>query len=120
MTQQTQDVGAFGEREAVRYLIAQGMTVLDRNWRGSAGEVDIILRDGDDLVFVEVKTRRSRRFGEPVEAIVPAKVRRMRRLAAQWLATSRVRPREVRFDVVSVQPRPDGEPPRIEHLRAAF
>jgi putative endonuclease len=120
MTRETQDLGAAGECAAVRYLVKQGMAMLDRNWRGASGEVDVIARDGDALVFVEVKTRRSRRFGQPVEAIVPAKVRRMRRLAAQWLAVSRVRPREVRFDVVSVLPQRDGEPPRIEHLRAAF
>jgi putative endonuclease len=119
MTRENQDVGALGEREAARYLVRQGMAVIDRNWRGAAGEVDIIGRDGDALVFVEVKTRRSRRFGSPVEAVVPAKVRRMRRLAAQWLAASRVRPREVRFDVVSVLPQRTGEP-RIEHTRAAF
>jgi putative endonuclease len=119
MTRETQDVGAYGEREAARYLVRQGMTLVDRNWRGAAGEVDIIARDGDALVFVEVKTRRSRRFGQPVEAIVPAKVRRMRRLAAQWLAASRVRPREVRFDVLSVLPQRDGRL-RIEHLRSAF
>lgn len=119
MTTANVGVGAYGERRAAQHLVAQGMAVLDRNWRGQAGEVDIIARDGNDLVFVEVKTRRTLRFGRPIEAILPAKVRRMRRLAAQWLALTGVRPREVRFDIVSVLPQRKGAP-RIEHVRGAF
>jgi len=118
MTQVKQIIGAFGECMATRYLIAQGMVLLERNWRTAAGEIDLILRDRRDLVFCEVKTRRSLRFGVPVEAMVPAKVRRMRRLAAQWLAVAGVRPREVRFDVLSVLRLNDRV--RVEHLRGAF
>lgn len=113
-------VGAYGERVAVAHLLAEGMVLLDRNWRSSSGEIDAILRDTDGtLVFCEVKTRRSARFGTPVEAVVAAKARRLRRLAAQWLAQSGVRPEQVRFDVVSVLPQPAG-PARVEHLRGAF
>ena len=119
MTRAKDAVGAYGERVAVRYLIDQGMVLLDRNWRCRGGELDAVLRDGDTVVFAEVKTRRSGRFGPPAEAVVPAKVRRLRRLAALWLAQSRVRPREVRFDVVSVLPRSSG-PATVEHLRGAF
>jgi putative endonuclease len=118
MTHVRQIVGAFGECMATRYLIAQGMVLLDRNWRTVAGEIDLILRDRRDLVFCEVKTRRTLRFGVPVEAIVPGKVRRMRRLAAQWLAVAGARPGEVRFDVLSVLRH--GERVRVEHLRRAF
>jgi putative endonuclease len=113
-------VGAYGERVAVAHLVAEGMVLLDRNWRGTAGEIDAILRDADGtLVFCEVKTRRSTRFGTPVEAVVAAKTRRLRRLAAQWLAATGVRPAQVRFDVVSVLPQPAGAA-RVEHLRGAF
>jgi putative endonuclease len=119
MTRAKDAVGAYGERVAVRYLVDQGMVLLDRNWRCGAGEVDAILRDGDTLVFAEVKTRRSGRFGVPAEALVPAKVTRLRRLAAIWLARSTLRPREVRFDVVSVLPQATG-PATVEHLRGAF
>src|SRR5262245_20557295 len=94
-------VGSYGERVAVAYLIDQGMVLLDRNWRCPEGEIDAVLRDGDTLVIAEVKTRRGDRFGSPAEALVPAKVARLRRLAVRWLAQSRVHPREVRFDVVS-------------------
>src|SRR5437867_3314667 len=111
-------VGKYGEHVAVEYLVGQGMQVLDRNWRCPAGEIDALLRDGDALVVVEIKTRRSGTFGTPAEALVPAKVTRLRRLAAMWLAQSRLHPPEVRFDVVSVVPQPRGAA-KIEHLRGA-
>jgi putative endonuclease len=118
MTHLNQIIGAFGERVATRYLLGRGMTLLERNWRCPAGELDLILRDGPALVVCEVKTRRTARFGLPVEAVGPAKVHRVRHLTARWLAASRLRPREVRFDVVSVF-RSDAET-RVEHLRQAF
>jgi putative endonuclease len=120
MTRLRQAIGAYGERLAERHLTDQGLIVLARNWRCAAGEVDLILSDGADMVvFCEVKTRRSGRFGTPAESISATKVRRLRRLAAQWLAESPEHPREVRFDVVAVLPQPRGAT-RVEHVRAAF
>jgi putative endonuclease len=119
MTTARQAVGAYGERVAEQHLTAQGLVVVARNWRCRDGEVDLILRDGDDVVFCEVKTRRGTLYGTPAEAVVGAKARRLRRLAARWLAETGVRPREVRFDVVSVLTQPRG-PSRVEHVRAAF
>ena len=119
MTIQRRAVGAYGERLAERHLVAQGLVVLARNWRCAEGEVDLILRDGENVVFCEVKTRRGDAYGTPAEAIGPVKVRRLRRLAVLWLTQSGVRPQEVRFDVVSVLPQPRGAT-KIEHLRAAF
>ncbi|HET8681690.1 MAG TPA: YraN family protein [Micromonosporaceae bacterium] len=119
MTDARQLVGAWGEQCAVDHLVAAGMVLLDRNWRCRAGEIDIIARDGDVLVFVEVKTRRGDAFGSPADAVNPRKTARLRQLAAQWLAVSGLRPREVRFDVVSVLRRRTGDP-RVEHLRGAF
>ena len=119
MTTARQAVGAYGERIAEQHLTAQGLVVIARNWRCAEGEIDLILRDGDDVVFCEVKTRRGTLYGTPAEAVVGTKARRLRRLAARWLADTRVRPREVRFDVVAVQPQPRGAA-RVEHLRGAF
>jgi putative endonuclease len=119
MTQAKDAVGAYGERVAIAHLVEQGMVVLDRNWRCRSGEIDIILRDGNDLVFCEVKTRRSLRFGAPAEAVVATKVRRLRQLAALWLAETGLRGKNIRFDVVSVLPQRTG-PARVEHLRGAF
>lgn len=119
MTAAKQAVGAYGERLAAQHLTEAGLVVLARNWRSSSGEVDIVARDGDVLVLCEVKTRRGLAFGTPAEALVSDKVARLRRLAAEWLAETRVRPREVRFDVVEVFV-PRFGAPRISHIPAAF
>jgi putative endonuclease len=119
MTRAKDAVGAYGERVALAHLLNQGMVLLDRNWRCPAGEIDIVLRDRGALVFCEVKTRRGERFGTPAEAVGPVKVNRLRRLAAQWMAATGLRPPEVRFDVVSVLAQPTGAA-HVEHLRGAF
>lgn len=108
-------LGRYGEALAVRYLRDLGMEVLDRNWRCAHGEVDVVARDGDCLVFCEVKTRRPSRFGEPVEAVTLAKAMRLRRLAAAYLASHEVRAAGVRIDVVGVLCRP-GEPAVVRHV----
>jgi putative endonuclease len=112
-------VGGYGERVAARHLAEAGFVVLDRNWRCPHGELDIVARDGSTLVFCEVKTRRGDRFGAPAEALVAAKVRRLRQLAGLWIAGSGLRPAAIRFDVVSVRPQRAGAA-RVEHLRGAF
>jgi putative endonuclease len=119
MTRARRAVGAYGERLAEQHLTEQGLVLLVRNWRCTDGEVDLILRDGEAIVFCEVKTRRSDRFGPPAAAVGFTKVRRLRRLAARWLAESGEQHGEVRFDVVSVLPQPRGAS-LIEHVRAAF
>ena len=119
MTTQRRAVGAYGERVAARHLQDLGLVILDRNWRCADGEVDLILRDGDDIVFCEVKTRRSGVFGTPAEAVDHRKVRKLRFLAGRWLSESQVRPREIRFDVVEVFPQQRGAT-RVSHIRSAF
>jgi putative endonuclease len=120
MTRASNGVGAYGERRAAEYLTNDaGMHILDRNWRCAEGEIDIVARDGDDLVFVEVKTRRGEGYGAPAEAVVEEKRRRLRRLAGLWLADRTIRPRELRFDVISVRRPPTG-PALVEHVRGAF
>jgi putative endonuclease len=119
MTTERQAVGAYGERVAARHLQDQGLVVLDRNWRCPDGELDLVLRDGDDVVFCEVKTRRSEGFGPPAAAVTADKVRRLRGLAALWLAQTGVRPHAMRFDVVEVLPQRRGGP-QVRHIRGAF
>ena len=109
-------LGRYGEDVAARHLVAQGMTVLDRNWRCAAGEIDLVLRDGDDLVVAEVKTRSSASCGTPHEAVTAAKLARLRRLAAAWLAAHQARPRGVRIDLVAVL-RPARGPAVVDHVR---
>lgn len=114
--QQKDAIGRYGERVAARYLVEQGMVVLDRNWRCPSGEIDIVARDGDTLVVCEVKTRSGVGFGLPVEGVTPVKAARMRRLAALWLQEHPVHPCAVRLDVVGVLRSPRGAA-SVEHLR---
>ncbi|HWS31512.1 MAG TPA: YraN family protein [Actinoplanes sp.] len=119
MTTQRRAIGAYGERLAARHLEESGLELLQRNWRCAEGEIDLILRDGADVVFCEVKTRRTATFGPPAEAVDHRKVRRLRQLAARWLTDSGVRGDRVRFDVVEVLPQPRGAA-RVSHIRDAF
>lgn len=124
-TTTTRDLGDYGERLAARYLTEQGFTVLDRNWRCVRGEIDIVATEGRCLVVCEVKTRRSEAFGAPFEAVGRRKVRRLRRLAGQWLeqrADAIAWPGgargtdDVRIDIVSIL-RPAVGPVTLTHLR---
>jgi putative endonuclease len=113
----TDAVGMYGEKLAGRYLEMQGFTVLDRRWRCSHGEIDGVAVDDDCLVVCEVKTRRSVSAGGPEEAVTAAKLARLRRLTAAWLAQQEVSWSDVRIDVVTVL-LPRAGRAQIEHLRA--
>ena len=95
--------GRAGEDEACKYLIRQGMEILERNFRCRMGEIDIIAKDGDSLVFAEVKTRRSKRYGSPLLAITPGKMRHLA-LTAEYYMKGRpqLRYRNCRIDAIGV------------------
>ncbi|PZS30862.1 MAG: YraN family protein [Pseudonocardiales bacterium] len=112
-------LGRWGEDLAVAYLEDAGLTVLVRNWRCAHGELDIVATDGPTVVFCEVKTRSGLGFGVPSEALGWDKVRRIRRLAAAWLAEGGRGWPDLRFDVISIVC-PRGGEPTVEHLRGAF
>ncbi|MFM6963263.1 MAG: YraN family protein [Micrococcales bacterium] len=99
---QNQNVGRYGEDRAADFLTRLGYSIIERNWRGPSGEIDIIAKDGHCLVFAEVKTRTRLGFGHPFESITATKVRRMRALAAQWCQARSQGIAEVRLDAVSV------------------
>jgi len=84
-------VGRYGERVALRHVVSRGWQVLDTNWRGKDGELDIVALDGDVLVVIEVKTRSGHGFGHPAEAVTPRKLARIKRLTGQWLTVFRER-----------------------------
>lgn len=109
-------LGAYGEAFAARYLIDQGMVLLDRNWRCELGEIDLVLRDGRVLVVCEVKTRSSLAFGSPLEGVTEQKAARLRRLAARWLADHTIRPEEVRIDLVGLLVPRDGAT-ELDHVQ---
>ncbi|RNL65126.1 YraN family protein [Nocardioides marmoriginsengisoli] len=116
MTTAQQSLGAYGERVAARHLTGLGMTVLDRNWRCRAGEIDLVLRDRDVLVVCEVKTRRGVAFGHPLAAVRAAKVERLHRLASLWVEERAVTVDEIRLDLVGVLVPARGRV-QVEHVR---
>jgi len=109
-------LGRYGEALAARRLVDDGMVLLDRNWRCPAGEIDLVLRDGDTLVVCEVKTRRTLAQGHPFEAVTPKKANRLRRLAAAWLSDHDVHAADVRIDMVGIV-RPARGDAVVEHVR---
>ena len=96
------ELGRRGEDAAARFLDRRGYDIVERNWTCAAGEADIIARDGDALVFVEVKTRSNTEKGLPSEAVDAGKRRRYERIAALFLVDYDVVDVPVRFDVVSI------------------
>lgn len=114
-----QAIGKRGEDAAAAYLERAGMTVIERNWRHKNGEIDIIALEGEDLVLVEVKTRRTSAKGTPEEAVTPTKQRRIGRLAAAYVQQAGAAPVNVRFDVVSILVIADDRA-LLRHHRAAF
>lgn len=109
-------LGQRGEAAAERYLTDQGLDLVERNWRCRHGEVDLILRDGRSLVFCEVKTRRGRGFGDPLDAVTGRKLARLRRLASLYLAQSGGHAGPVRIDAIGILWASDGRL-TITHVR---
>lgn len=107
--------GRSGEDLAAQHLVQQGYTILERNYRLRIGEVDIIARDEEYLVFIEVKTRRSKRFGSPFEAVDIRKQQQIIRIASAYLQGKEI---PVRFDVVAVSIK--GKNAQVEVLKNAF
>jgi putative endonuclease len=113
------ELGKRGEDVALSYLCAAGYRLVDRNWRCAQGEIDLIVAQGGEVVFVEVKTRSSVKFGHPFEAITATKLARLRRLAAAWCAQADSPPRLIRIDAVAIVAAA-GADPVIEHRQGLF
>lgn len=96
------NLGAWGEEKARRFLEEQGLTVLEQRYAVGEGEVDLIARDGDILVFFEVKTRQSDYFGHPVEAVTLAKQQRLVKAAEHFLYKNKLDEEFARFDVLGI------------------
>jgi putative endonuclease len=111
-------LGRRGERAAEKHLKRHGYRIVARNFRAAGAEIDLVALDGDTLVFVEVKTRRSRSAGGPEEAVDERKQTRMRRAAEAFAVRYRAGEIEMRFDIVAVDA--SGKRLEIELLRNAF
>lgn len=117
-------IGILGERLAADYLERQGLEIIERNWRApeTRNEIDLIARDGDCLVFIEVKTARTLKIGDPMTWVPPRKQRAIIRAAKAFIAAHHPAESEFRFDVVVLAPPPPGAEDRqgLRHLPAAF
>ena len=109
-------LGRRGEDVAAAHLEACGFAILARNWRCKQGEIDIVALDGAEIVVCEVKTRTSRKYGDPLECVTPAKLDRLRRLAAHWVTEHRPKGvTGIRVDVIGVVC-PTDDAPSVDHL----
>ncbi len=112
--------GNRGERRAARFLKRLGYAIIARQYSNRFGEVDIIARDGDCLVFVEVKTRKDSAAGHPAEAVNSAKQRQLTRVALAYLKQHRLLETRSRFDVIAIVWPQNSRTPHVEHFQNAF
>lgn len=115
----THTLGKSGEEIALRYLKKKKYRIVERNFRFFRGEIDIIAHDQKTLVFIEVKTRKSKSFGLPEESVTPSKQRQIRKIARGFMAQNNLRNTECRFDVISLFINKKGEY-KINHIQNAF
>lgn len=113
-------LGNRGERRAAKMLKRKGYRILARQHTNRYGEIDLIARDGDSIVFVEVKTRSSRDAGHPVEAVTAQKQKKLTQVALAYLKRRRLLEHRARFDVVTVVWPEDACDPDVEHIENAF
>ena len=114
------NVAKIGESLAVKHLKARGCEILARNYRAIRGEIDIIVRDGEFTVFVEVKTRRSLKFGLPQAAVTWQKQRQISKVALAYLQNHNLLDAPCRFDVIAIQLSPQLALLNLEQIESAF
>jgi len=112
------DLGKWGEDLATEYLQRKGYVILERDWKSGHRDLDIIALDGDVVVFIEVKTRRNRLFGDPVDAVGYQKIRNLQQAANHYVKYHCIN-RDIRFDIICVTGNADSEAD-IEHIEDAF
>lgn len=110
------ELGAWGEEVATQYLMEKGYRILARNWKTKMGEVDIVAEDRVTIVFVEVKTRQSTRYGYAEEAVGFKKQQTLRQLARSYLRYTHQDGAHYRIDVIAIMPALVGAPPEIRHI----
>jgi len=98
----TKEKGNEGENLAASFLVQKGFEIIERNYRYGKGELDIIAKDKEFLVFVEVKTRESLEYGLPEEAITKRKITQIRKIAEAYLAENNLTDESIRFDVIAI------------------
>ena len=119
MPTRRQQTGRYGEALAERYLIEAGYEIIAKNWRCAAGELDLIARQGETLVFVEVRARRGAQLGSPEESITPAKQAKLIELAYTFLAENALENDTWRIDVIAIVLNRHNNVQRLNHIEWA-
>ena len=114
------DIAKLGESLAVEHLRTRGCKILAQNYRAGRGEIDLIVQDGQFIVFVEVKTRRSLKFGLPQAAVTRQKQKQISKIALAYLQSENLWDTPCRFDVIGIHLSPQSELLRLEHIESAF
>ena len=114
----TREQGHEGEEIAIRHLQGLGFRIVERNYHFGKPEIDIIARDGETLVFCEVKMRKSKEYGDPEYAITKKKQQQIRRVASGYLYEHEIKEQDCRFDVVAI--RWNRGSPQINYIKNAF
>jgi putative endonuclease len=113
------ETGLMGEKLACDFLAKNGYNIIERNYRCPEGEIDVIARQRDTLVFIEVRTKTSQKFGGPEESITPIKAARLKTLAEIYGQNHDGLPDDWRIDVVAIEMKKDGRASRIEIIENA-
>lgn len=113
-------IGKKGEETAERYLKRHGYRILEKNYKGPSGEIDIIALDKGTIVFIEVKTRRSEEFGPPELSVNSIKRQKIIRSAFHFLSKRRIKDTPCRFDIVSITESLDGKDKKVSIIKDAF
>ncbi|OGU59673.1 MAG: YraN family protein [Ignavibacteria bacterium RBG_13_36_8] len=119
MSKDKKQLGNLGEELAVKYLTKKGYEILERNYRYERGEIDIIAKDKDILVFIEVKTRENLEYGYPEESVTKGKQKQIRKVAEAYLWEKDIKGQECRIDVIAILLQDQGKPV-IKHIENAF
>ena len=119
MTDSHRHIGNKAENLACDYLLNKGWEILDRNYYSGHSEVDIIAKDGESIVFLEVKMRSSTKFGHPIEQVTEAKVAHIFKAAEAWIVEKGMQDSPLRFDVIAILQK-EHHSPRIDHFEDAY
>ena len=112
-----QNLGKYGESLAASFLGKKGYHIIEQNFKARYGEIDIIAKKGETLVFIEVKTRIGKRFGTPQESITPKKIRELIKTAEYYCLLHPHLPKQLRIDVVALKLTPEKSVETMEHIQ---
>ncbi len=118
MKSDNKKTGKIGEDIAIDFLKKKGYKIIERNYKCVFGEVDIVARDSGDIIFVEVKSRRSEYFGDPTDAVDFNKQKKLSKIALNYLNEKRLDNHDARFDVIAIKLSPNGN--TVELIENAF